>query len=355
MARSKKSRAEELRFIAGFLNEPSDLIHAFKTSPDGGDAKFEGIDFVWGNIADLLSSMNVEQVTTHDAVFTSLNPKYVVHLDNLSTGQKKLMIDEYNIPADSLSFQLNKADLLLVDKNNILICISLKDESKITKLSQVANQSYGTAELIGGFTGVDLEQFYYPDKISHDDTWLTKEQWETLRTSPKDKRCAYVKKQFPVEWKLLVDKSLEAAYQCLRDFSLNLREDRDCISQFVLLSLVGESVSTENFYIAFGKNLINVQRLLENIKSMDFEVETEAYMSSGHLHKESLIIWLVFPDRRYCLTKIEPAFDGGFGNTVLQTKGIQYYFQQWPTRTSVNDSDGTDDYDFKEFLLDISQ
>jgi len=58
MARSKKSRAEELRFIAGFLNEPSDLIEAFKTNPDGGDAKLEGIDFVWGNIADYLMSSN---------------------------------------------------------------------------------------------------------------------------------------------------------------------------------------------------------------------------------------------------------------------------------------------------------
>lgn len=355
MARSKKSRAEELRFIAGFLNAPSNLVQAFRAEPSGGNAKLEGIDFVWGNVADLLTSMNTEQVSTHDAVFTSLDPKYVVHLDNLSNRQKKLMIDEYEIPSESLSFQSNKADLLLVDKNDNLIYISLKDEEKITKLSQVANKNYGSAKLVGGFSGVDLDQFQYPTEISYNDTWLTAEQWDTLRTKRKDKRCAYIKKKYPVEWRLLVDKSLEAAYQCLWDFSTCLKQDKDCISQFVLLSLVGESVAIENFYIVFGKNLINVQQLLKNIETMNFQVETETYMSSGQLHKESLIIWLVFPNRRYCLTKIEPAFDGGFDNTASQTKGIQYYFQQWPTQAATNDSDGVNAYDFKEFLLDISQ
>jgi hypothetical protein len=68
-----------------------------------------------------------------------------------------------------------------------------------------------------------------------------------------------------------------------------------------------------------------------------------------------LIIWLVFPERKYCLTKIEPAFDGGYDMKASQTKGIQYYFQHWPTN-SVRKSIGYEDvYDFKQFLLDISQ
>jgi hypothetical protein len=136
---------------------------------------------------------------------------------------------------------------------------------------------------------------------------------------------------------------------------MEISSDRNCISQFILLTLVGESVALENFYIVFGQNFINTEKLLKNIETMDFKVESESYSSAGIKKKESLIIWLVFPDRKYCLTKIEPAFDGGYDLRASQTKGIQYYFQQWPGKKLTTDTNKFKIYDFKQLLLDIGQ
>ena len=354
MARSTKSRAEELRFIAGFLENPLDLYTAFEREPRGGFAELEGIEFVWGNIAELIKNIDLEFSKKRQLRTLDVAPKHVFHLDNLSGAQQDLMMSKFDVPAKSLSFHLNKADVLLIDEHLNSIYVSVKDESAITKLGQVANKVYGSAELVGGFQGIDLSGFSCPDEILFSDTWLRVDQWEKLK-NVKDQKCAYIKRQYPEDWKALVDQSLKQASNCLRVFAEKISEDRECISQFLLLTLVGASVALENFYIVFGDNKINVDRLLQNIATMDFRVESEVHLSNGKLRKESLIIWLVFPDKKYCLTKIEPAFDGGYDNTASQTKGIQYYFQQWPKKTSVENFTGTNTYDFKQLLLDVGQ
>ena len=347
MARSKSSRAEEIKFMAGFLTQPESLIRAIEAEPKGGGEELEGINFVWGNVTNMIPSLNTRPPHTHDSKFLKLNPKYVFHLDNLSSKQQQFIVGNYNIELDSFSSRKNKADILLVDNSGQVTYISVKDEFGLTKLGQVANREYGLAKLTGGFTAIELDRFDYPEEISYLDTWLSEEQWQTIEK--KDRECAFLKRQYPDEWDLIVENSLNNAYECLKEFASNIGRDRNSICQFILLTLVGQSVSHENFYIVFGNQMIDIQRLLTNIRTMDFEVKSEQYISHGKKHKESLIIWLQFPNRRYCLTKIEPAFDGGRG-TVRQTKGIQFYFQHWPQKTVSHEV-----YDFKQFLLDISQ
>jgi hypothetical protein len=365
MKRSKKSRAEELRFIAGFLFEPKALFEAFEANKYGGNSELEGIKFTWGNIKDLLLDLDVSKIPREDGVLfqvplhsenlLKLDPKHIFHLDNLSADQERQLTDEFEIPIKSLSFHLNKADILIRDGNHQMHYVSVKDETAVTKLGQVANKKYGSTSLVGGFSGVDISHFNIPSKIDREDTFLDHEQWAKLQKSLKHRRCAYIKKNYPEEWCSIVDNALKAAYQCLKEFSIAISEDRNCLSQYLLLTLVGESVLLDNFYLVFGPHVINAQRLLKNIETMDYKIESEWYSSTGEKHKESLIIWLVFPDKKYCLTKIEPAFDGGTDLKASQTKGIQYYFQQWPNKKIVNNSERVAVYDFKQLLLDIGQ
>jgi hypothetical protein len=353
MAHGNDSRAEEIKFMARFLSLPNLLIQAFEEQPNGGSVELEGINFVWGNVSGLIPALKTRPLSTHESKFLELNPKHIYHLDNLSTDQERLIVNQFNIRPEALSFQSNKADVLLIDEDNQVCYVSIKDEVGLTKLGQVANKGYGTTRLTGGFAAVDLDRFNCPVEINYQDTWLDERQWNKIGL--KDRKCAYIKRKFPLEWQLVVEDSLNNAYQCLKDFALKIKEDRNNICQFILLTLVGEAVSNERFFIVFGNQIIDIQRLMENIRTLDFEVVSEPYISQGVKRKESLIIWLVFPGRKYCLTKIEPAFDGGFDVKASQTKGIQYYFQHWPIKTNSSDSSSEDVYDFKQFLLDISQ
>lgn len=353
MAHSNNSRAEELKFMARFLTNPHWLLEAFEADPNGGSVTLEGINFMWGNIAGLIPALMTRQLFIHDSRFLDLNPKHIYHLDNLSSYQEQSIIETFDMSSGALSFQTNKADVLLVNSSNQVTYISIKDELGLTKLGQVANKEYGLARLTGGFTAIELDRFNYPDEFSYRDTWLEEEQWNKI--SLKDRKCAFLKRQYPREWDLIVEDGLSAAYQCLNEFADKIRDDRNSICQFILLTLVGQSVSKDSFYIVFGSQIIDIQQLLMNIKTIDFEVKSERYISKGKKQKESLIIWLEFPNKKYCLTKIEPAFDGGFDVKASQTKGIQYYFQHWPTKTSSKNPLAEDIYDFKQFLLDISQ
>ena len=353
MAHGNNSRAEELKFMARFLTDPQRLLFAFESEPNGGSVILEEINFEWGNISGLLSVLKTQKIYTHESKFLDLNPKYIYHLDNLSSKQEQSIIKTFDIKSEALSFQTNKADILLVDRANKVTYISIKDELGLTKLGQVANKEYGAAKLTGGFTAIELDRFDYPDEISFMDTWLEEEQWKKIGL--KDRRCAFLKRQYPREWDLIVENGLNAAYQCLNEFAHKIRDDRNSICQFILLTLVGQSVAQESFYIVFGSQIIDIQRLLTNIKTINFEVKSEQYISQGKKHKESLIIWLEFPNRKYCLTKIEPAFDGGSNVKASQTKGIQYYFQHWPTKVSSEKPLNEEVYDFKQFLLDVSQ
>lgn len=341
--------------MANFLEEPSHLLREFQNNPYGGRANFEGVDFEWGNISTIAKELKVEYSHTKKRSLSNLNPSYICHLDNLNKKQEDLLIGHYKISADTLSFNKNKADLFLVEKDNSIIYISVKDEVGDSKLGQVCNKVYGNAQLVGGFEGVDLSDFEIPNEIGFADTYLDESQWAKLR-GKKHKECAFIKKNHPEAWKIMVDERIDASYQCLEKFSLDIGNDRESLAEFLLKTLVGIATELDNYYLSIGEDLIDVHKMLINFKNLDFEVETEWHQSNTARQKRSLIIWIVFPNRRYGLTKIEPAFDGGYDLHASQTKGIIYYFQQWPvTRKRKNTALTEFDLNYKNLLLDISK
>ena len=354
MARKNKSRAEELKVMASFLESPSHLMDEFELNPLSGRVTLEGIDFEWGNIATIAKELNVQNLLTNRNALLRLNPKYVCHLDNLNKKQEEYIIDKFKISTDSLSFSKNKADLLVVNNEDKIYYVSVKDDIADSKLGQVCNKEYGKAQLVGGFEGVDLSGFGIPQEIFYEDTYLDESQWAKLNGKKKHKECAYIKKNHPEAWKNIVDNRLEASYQCLEKFSADIGSDRESLAEFLLKTLVGVAADLDNYFLSLGENLIDIHKMLTNFKNLDFKVETEWYQSNTKRQKRSLIIWIVFPDRRYGLTKIEPAFDGGYDLHASQTKGIIYYFQQWPI-SKKNAPRSSIDLNYKNLLLDISK
>jgi hypothetical protein len=354
MARSNKSRAEELKFMASFLVSPLNLFDEFEHNPLSGQVNLEGIDFEWGNIANIAKELKTQYFESNSGKLQRLNPTYICHLDNLSKKQEEYIVNRFKISTDSLSFSKNKADLLIVNKEDKVIYVSVKDEVGDSKLGQVCNKEYGKARLVGGFEGVDLSVFGIPKEISRQDTFLEESQWLKLYGKKKHKECAYVKKRHPEAWIDLVDNRIEAAYQCLEKFSADIGNDRESLAEFLLKTFVGVAADLDNYFLSLGENLIDIHKMLTNLKNLDFKVETEWYQSNTKRQKRSLIIWIVFPDRRYGLTKIEPAFDGGYDLHASQTKGIIYYFQQWPI-SKKNATRSNVDLNYKNLLLDISK
>lgn len=355
MARSNRSRAEELKFMAGLLASPLHLVGEFELNPLNGRVNLEGIEFEWGNIATIAKELKPHNLQTNSNAILRLNPKYVCHLDNLNKKQEEYIINKFRISTDSLSFFKNKADLLVVNSENKIIYISVKDDLSDSKLGQVCNKEYGKAQLIGGFEGVDLSSFGIPQEISFEDTYLNESQWMKLGGKKKSKECAFVKRQYPEAWKNLVDDRIEASYRCLEKFSTDISNDRESLAEFLLKTLVGVAADLDNYFLSIGENLIDIHRMLTEFKSLEFTVEIEWYQSNTVRQKRSLIIWIVFPDRRYGLTKIEPAFDGGYDLHASQTKGIIYYFQQWPISKKRNVVANEFDLNYKNLLLDISK
>ena len=355
MSRSNKSRAEELKFMASFLASPSNLFDEFADNPLSGQVNLEGIDFEWGNIANTAKDLKTQHFESNRSKLQRLNPKYICHLDNLSKKQEEYIVNRFEISTDSLSFSKNKADLLIVNKEDKVIYVSVKDEVGNSKLGQVCNKVYGKAQLIGGFEGVDLSGFGIPKEISFEDTYLDESQWMKLGGKTKHKECAYIKRQHPEAWKSIVDNRIKASYKCLEKFSTDISNDRESLAEFLLKTLVGVAADLDNYFLSLGENLIDIHKMLTNFKNLEFEVETEWYQSNTVRQKQSLIIWIVFPDRRYGLSKIEPAFDGGYDLHASQTKGIIYYFQQWPNSKKRNVSPNEFDLNYKNLLLDISK
>jgi hypothetical protein len=82
--------------------------------------------------------------------------------------------------------------------------------------------------------------------------------------------------------------------------------------------------------ILINENIIMSDEIIKFFKYSSYTIECEYYNTEN---KFSLIIFLKFADVKYGITKIEPSFDGAKKN-VSQTKGIIYYFQQYPNNTN---------------------
>ena len=345
-SRAGKSRAQELEFMLGFLQNPESLITALHANPMGNGVPLEGIAFVWGDISSLLPHIKPDDSKLHSSEILGLKPQFICHLWNLSKKQR-LFLKKIETSSGSILSEDAKADLLLVDCDKNVKYISCKDADSLAKLSQKGKkkQLYGTAELRGGITLVDLSDFHVPNSFDYQSTHLGEESF--LKLEPANQKRAYIRCNYPNEWKEKVDEQLNLAYQCLEEFGKSISENKVNLLEFVQQTFIGRSHDLENYHIVFGDALISISRFMSRLENSNFIVETEWHATDN---KMSLIVRLNIEGARYTLTKIEPAFDGGYDIEASQTKGIQYYFQQWPENASANG-----ELDYKNLLLDLSK
>ena len=348
-SRATKSRAQELQFMLGYLVEPSLLLQALTLQPDGGSITLEGICFEWGKIGKFLQDITLDDYQKHVGEVLALNPQYVCHRTQLTSDQKKEIPRRFGIPKKVFSSQ-NKADLILVDRDNVVKYISYKDINASTaKLSQTSSkkQTYGTAQLLGGLTGVNFDHFVIPKEFDHNSTFLDEEQFKRLKSTA-DKKRAYVKKKYPDEWLELVEKRMDEAYNCLEAFGQSLELNQENFVQFVKKIFVGDAANVDQNYLVLGNRAINIASLLEKLESENYSIQVELYPTEN---KFSLIVWVILNGQRYGLTKIEPSFEGAKPE-VSQTKGVIYHFQQHP-EPQVLSSVVNEDKNYKDLLRDI--
>ena len=348
--RDTKSRAQELQFMLGYLDEPLLLLQKFTSQPDGGSITLEEIYFEWGKIEKFLPHITLDDYQKHVGEVLALNPQYVCHRTQLTSDQKKEILRRFGIPKKVFSSQ-NKADLILVDRDNIVKYISYKDLNASTaKLSQTSSkkQTYGTAELSGGLTGVNFDLFEIPvNGFDHTHTCLDEEKFKKLKSNA-DKKRAYVKKEYSKRWCELVEKRMDEAYNCLEAFGQSLESNQENFIQFVKKIFVGGAVNVDQNYLVLGDRAINIASLLEKLESENYSVQVELYPTEN---KFSLIVWVTFNEQRYALTKIEPSFEGAKCD-VSQTKGVVYHFQQHP-KPQIQSSVVNEDKNYKDLLRDI--
>jgi hypothetical protein len=89
----------------------------------------------------------------------------------------------------------------------------------------------------------------------------------------------------------------------------------------------------------FGDKFVNLATVVKKLKETELSVTFEEYNPRG---KSSMIIRVAIKNQIYCLTKIEPSFEGK-SPSVSQTKGIIYHFQQYQDH----------DNNWKKLILDV--
>ena len=334
--RSSASRAKEFDLVFSFLKTPKFLSDYIKSNPAGGKQTFEGIRFEYGQVQRLSTYLDGAGATSPFDV----QPQFVCHLDSLASARKREIEVEFDLNHGDISSENVKADVFFVDLKGRPYFVSVKDDKKPAKLGQVSRDAkFGTARLHGGLPEIRLPNVKVPETFTFNDTALTEKQFSKLTLS--DKKFAYFKKQFPNEWADFVKESEDIALVKLRQFCQVLINDRESLIQFVGDTLGSNLKNSPNFYLLIGKQKINLCSALEALSIADLGIEIEEYKPKK---KTSIIIWIKYRDQKYCLTKIEASFDGK-RQTVSQTKGVIYYFQQHLKCGN----------HYKKLLLDIAQ
>lgn len=334
-ARSNNSRSREFDILFCYLKNPKELLNKILKSSGGGKYNFEGINFEYGNISRLASTISIDE--SFKKPFNII-PEYICHIDHLSKSRKLEIESEFKLDAESISSQKSKVDILIVDKNHEPYYISYKDSASATKLGQVSSQTkYENASLRGGLYS-PLPGNKIPESIKFSDTSLTDSQFKKL--SQRDKEFAFYKKHYSAEWEKFVEQRMNDAISQLRKFGEIIKTDNQSLLSFIGQTIAKDLMSSSKFYLLLGDKVIRFIDVLNKIKEIEPEVIIKEYITAN---KFSLIIGLNMNNKEYFLTKIEPAFDGA-GKGVSQTKGIIYYFQQYPANGN----------HFKKLFYDIS-
>ena len=333
-ARQTNSRAKEFDLVFGFLNSPEKLAYQISRSPTGANLKLEGINFEYGNVSRLAEHLDASTPTRP----FKFKVKYVCHLDGIKAARKKVIEREYGLDSGSISSQETKADLLIIDKQGKHYFISVKDPDKPSKMGQKSGSvSYGKAKLHGGLKGVALDERRIPKSFSYEDTQLDKNQFTKATRS--DQIFAFFKENQPKEWNEIVTSSEKRALVELRRFADVLKDDHNSLIKFISETMGGNLQDDPNFYIVSGESVVNLAAVVKAIKKSQLRVTLKDNNPRG---KVSIIVRIEIKNKIYCLTKIEPSFEGKKAN-VSQTKGIIYHFQHYQD----------DNNDWKKLFLDV--
>ncbi len=193
----------------------------------------------------------------------------------------------------------------------------------MAKLGQVSKPTvYGRARLVGGLTKLSPPIMDFPDLITFKDTRLPERRFKKL--GKRDREFAYLKAKHPGDWKKFVADSLDHAVHQARSFSEMMRDDRNSLVDFISAVMAGSMSDSDDYFLLIGNEVIQFKLLIDALTSERYTLSVETYDTG---EKKSFILWVQYKGERYCLVKIEPAFDGSSLNAE-QVKGIIFYFQQ---------------------------
>jgi hypothetical protein len=320
--RKNTSRSKEIDIV---INAFKDDINIFKeyviNNPFGGNFFKNNLFFKYGNIERLIDTINWKLDIFDTPIKDIIG---IFHLDSISILEKKSIEKELNLQSGILTNK-SKADILVLTKYDKYV-LSFKDGTVASKLGQVSTEMrYNQAVLRGGL----ILPFSHPIEtkdieINQKLTGLSISQFEKL--TYKDKYFAFIKKNHKELWNKYISETYQEAIEQLINFGIVLSKDKESLTHFILITLFGRVNVPQYYNLLINDKLILSDKITKFLKNSSYTIECEHYRTEK---KFSLIIYIVFDGVKYGITKIEPAFDGAREN-VSQTKGIIFYFQQYP-------------------------
>lgn len=320
--RKNTSRSKEIDIVINVFKDDKKKFKDYViNNPKGGNYMVQDVFFKYGNIERLIDTIDWD-FDTFDSPLKEI--KGIYHLDSISTKEKK-SIETYHNLQDGILTNKSKADILVLTESNPFV-LSFKDGTVTSKLGQVSTEMrYNKAVLKGGLLLPFLSENNISDtKILQNLTGLSNSQFEKL--TYKDKYYAYIKFNHQNEWNNYVNATYTEAINQLINFGEVISRDKDSLIHFVLITLFGRINVPNYFNLLINDKLILSDKIINFFYLGNYSIKIEHYKTEK---KFSLLIHLLINDTNYGITKIEPAFDGAREN-VSQTKGIIYYFQQFP-------------------------
>ena len=334
-ARLGSSRSKEFDLMFGYLEIPEALQKVVHSKHGGAKKSLEGIVFEYGNITRFRNQIGV---ATPKKPF-DISPVYIGHIDSIPVQRRRELEIEFAISEGTLSDAETKIDLLIVDANTNPYLISFKDSETTAKLGQVSKKIfYGDVCLEGGIDA-SIISGEIPQDFGYSETALTSKGFQSI--SRQNRQFAWFKKNHPREWESYASSRLSEAYLQVRSLGLAMQSDHEIFFDFLEKTFAGSLANNDNFYLVIGNHPIHFRSFMKQLRNMKIAIEIEDYQVQA---KKSLIVYVHANEKKYCVTKIEPSFEGA-DKKVLQTKGVVFHFQQH-LKTGNN---------YKQLLFDVAE
>jgi hypothetical protein len=333
--RATSSRSKEFDLMFGYLKSPEILQNVMSSKHLGARESLEGIVFEFGKITRFRKKIDVSRpVKPFD-----VSPVYIGHVDSIPANRKRELEIEFKLPEGTLVAADVKVDLMIIDSDLEPYLISFKDGETTAKLGQVSRRtSYGDVFLEGGIDpsviGAEV-----PENLAYTDTSLTSKGFKSI--TRQNRQFAWLKKKHPKEWQKYASTKLHEAYLQVDALGLAMQSDHETFFQFLEKTLAGNLATNDDFYLVVGDQPLHFRSVMDRLRKTELSLDLESYQVQ---RKKSLVINVSVDGTKYCITKIEPSFEGA-GKKVLQTKGVVFHFQQH-MKTGNH---------YKQFLFDIAK